>query len=155
ADLALVRTAAAREEVIVLGPRFEQLAVRVDDEDAVAELGSRKRRLLFERSPSAGERRRQRVRELQLAPVEHKDAVWRFRENAALRALDVSRARERLRPFLDNVVRPRFLLAAFLKEGGRRQQPEPEYRRKGERWCTHGPLSQCDRCYFTYRHLCV
>src|SRR3982751_4544033 len=53
ADADLVRAAAALEQLVPLRPRLEELAVAVDDENAVAHLGLRLGGALAERAPDA------------------------------------------------------------------------------------------------------
>ena len=99
-----VRAAAVGEQVIPLRPRLDRLPVRIDDDDAVAELRRGRRRLLVERAPEAGEAERQRGGQLQLAAVRDEDPVGRLGEDAAGRAPDVAglRIAERERPVRDD-----------------------------------------------------
>src|SRR5215216_1517445 len=92
-DVNLMRSTAALEEGIPLLPRFDEIALPVDDEDGVAKDGNFARRAAaIERAPVAGETRRdlQIVRQLDLAATHEKDLVGRFRIDASLRAPDVS-----------------------------------------------------------------
>src|SRR5438309_3980195 len=113
-----MRAAAVLEEVIPLRPRLHRLPVLVDDDDAVAEFGSGRRRLLVEGAPGAGEIVRELRRQLQLAAVRDEDPVRRLRENAARRSPDVSGLGEpeRLWPSLHDVVRSGAIVADFFME---------------------------------------
>src|SRR5204863_9185981 len=115
------------EQVIVLGPRLDQLAIRVDDEDAVAQFGRRGGRLLAERAPGSVEGRRQFFGKLQLASIEEENSVGRLGEHAALRALHVAGASERLSSVRDHLVGTSFFFAALLGGSGARLQAEGEY----------------------------
>src|SRR5439155_21104629 len=110
-----VRTAPVLEEVIPLRPRFNGLPAAVDDDDAIAEFGSRGRRLLAKRSPEAGESVRQLRRQLQLSAVCDEDSIRRLGKDAAGRSPDVPglRERQRLRPSLRDVVGPGAIVAAL------------------------------------------
>src|SRR5438876_10291541 len=113
--------------MIVLCPRVDELAVRVDDEDAVAQLRRRGGSLLAERAPGAIEGRGQLLGKFQLAAIEQKNPVGRFREHTALRALDVALPSERLRPVDRDLVRPCFFLATLLRQGWRGREADGEH----------------------------
>src|SRR3954463_5912156 len=111
-----MRTTSVLEEVVPLRPRLDRLPVAVDDDDAVAEFGSGRSRLLAERTPEAGEAVGQRGRQLQLAAIGDEDPVRALGEDAAGRTPDVSGLgqRERLRPARHDVVRAGTVVAAFF-----------------------------------------
>ena len=135
ADPNLVRSAAAFEQLVPLRPRLDQLAVAVDDDDAVAHLGLGLGRTLVHRSPDAVEAARQCLGKLQLAARGDEDAVRRLGEDARLRSPDVALARPRRRPVLDDGVGSGFVFTALFLEparGTRAGRPRRR-RRRAER----------------------
>src|SRR5438093_12914326 len=127
-----MRSTAIFEQVVPLRPRFDSPARALDDDDAVAELGRRRRRLFTERSPEAGEVRRQLIGQLQLAAVGDEDSVRRFREDSSSRAPNVAGFREcqRLPPTLDDIVRPSPIVATFFLQEHRSGEGPDRYRRQ-------------------------
>src|SRR5439155_25024861 len=106
------------KEPIPLRPCLDELAVRVDDDDAVAHDRLAARRRIADGALRPRWLRRQRRRNLELAAIRHEDAIRRFRKHAALRSPGVTGMTQRLvarrlRPVLRDVVRSRRGLAAF------------------------------------------
>src|SRR5207247_7454690 len=103
-----MRSAPILEEFVPLRPRLDDFSSRIDDNDAVAKLGSYACRLLADRAPEAIKIVGQFFRQLQLAAVCNEDAIRRLGEDAACRTPDVSGFGhgQRQGPFLGHTVRP-------------------------------------------------
>src|SRR5262249_13559577 len=78
-----MRSAPILEEFVPLRPRLEDFSSRIDDNDAVAKLGSYPRRLLADRAPETVKIVGQFFRQFQLAAVCNEDAIRRLGEDAA------------------------------------------------------------------------
>src|ERR1700730_6882530 len=118
-----VRSAAILEKMIPLRPCLDQLAVGIDNGDAVLEHG----RQACGRQPKGAretiEIARQFVRQLQLAAVSDKDSVGRLSENPAGRSPNVSFVWQWVGPALNRFVRTGAVVSAFLlAESGRAKQ---------------------------------
>ena len=117
--LDLVRAARALhgEDLVVLRPRLHHAAVAIDDDDAVLPFPLlRAGRLALERHAEL-----RACRQRKHAALDDPHPVRRLREDAARRSPRVTLgARNRLRPVLDDFVRPEFVLAAFFLHQGRR-----------------------------------
>src|SRR5439155_6649083 len=99
-----MRSAPAFEQIVPLRPRFDELAVAIDDDNAVVkfrELPGRLGQLPVpdaKRAPIAGEIPGQIGRQLDFAAIRQEHAVRRFGEYAPLRAPDVPRPKVWMRP---------------------------------------------------------
>ena len=83
ADQDRVRPTAILKQMIPLRPRFDQLAIGIDDVDAILKQGRLPRGLFAKRAPEAGEIAGQFVWQFQLATVGDEDSVGRLSENPA------------------------------------------------------------------------
>src|SRR6266478_2271625 len=104
--------------MVPLRPRFNQLAVTVDDEDAVLKarlaLGCRGPK----RPKTPGVTCRRFLRNGKFAALQNVNPVWGLGEDAALRPPGPSRVSERLRPTGDDLVGTGFVLPSlFLGRG--------------------------------------
>src|SRR5260370_11333992 len=104
--------------MVPLRPRFNQLAVTVDDEDAILKarlaLGCRRPK----RAITPGVTCRRFLGDWQFAALQNVNPVWGLGKDTALRPPGPSRVSERLRPTGDDLIGTGFVLAAlFLGRG--------------------------------------
>src|SRR6266566_7595715 len=129
ADQDRMRSTAILEEVIPLRPGFDELAIGVDNGDAILEDGRYTCGCQPERARETIEITRQFIRELYFATISDEDFIGRLGENSAGGSPNVSFVGQGLRPALNCIVGAGAVVSAFLlgKGGGGEQTEADSY----------------------------
>src|SRR2546427_1378335 len=141
ADQDRMRPAAILEEMIPLRPGFDELAIGVDNGDAVLEDWRYTCGRQPERARETIEITRQFIRELYFATISDEDFIGRLSENSSRRSPNVSFVGQGLGPTLNCIVGSGAVVSAFLLgKGGGGAQTQADSCNEREEGESHGDL---------------